>query len=107
MDEPVPIQQPATGGTAYGEYPEPGRRALITLGVVLTTLMTSIDGTIANTVLPQIRGSVSASDDEILWVLTSFIPASTIVTPAIGWLGLSQALQLGNSGLPTWKEKER
>lgn len=27
--------------------------------------------------------------------------------PAIGWLGLSQALQLGNSGLPTWKEKER
>jgi DHA2 family multidrug resistance protein len=86
MDDAVPITPPASGGTAYGEYPEPGRRALITLGVVLTTLMTSIDGTIANTVLPQIRASVSASQDEILWVLTSFILASTIVTPAIGWM---------------------
>ena len=86
MDEAVPIAPPAGAGTAYGEYPDPGRRALITLGVVLTTLMTSIDGTIANTVLPQIRSSVSASQDEILWVLTSFILASTIVTPAIGWL---------------------
>lgn len=86
MEDGIPVTPTASAGTAYGEYPEPGRRALITLGVVLTTLMTSIDGTIANTVLPQIRGSVSASDDEILWVLTSFILASTIVTPAIGWL---------------------
>jgi len=86
MEEGIPVTPTASAGTAYGDYPEPGRRALITLGVVLTTLMTSIDGTIANTVLPQIRGSVSASDDEILWVLTSFILASTVVTPAIGWL---------------------
>lgn len=86
MEDGIPVTPTASAGTAYGEYPEPGRRALITTGVVLTTLMTSIDGTIANTVLPQIRGSVSASDDEILWVLTSFILASTIVTPAIGWL---------------------
>lgn len=86
MDEAVPVQPSAQAASAYGDYPDPGRRALITLGVVLTTLMTSIDGTIANTVLPQIRASVSASQDEILWVLTSFILASTIVTPAIGWL---------------------
>lgn len=86
MEDVAPITPPASAGPAYGDYPEPGRRALITLGVVLTTLMTSIDGTIANTVLPQIRASVSASQDEILWVLTSFILASTVVTPAIGWL---------------------
>ena len=90
MDDPVPVPSPAPGSgpaaTPYGAYPEPGRRALITLGVVLTTLMTSIDGTIANAVLPQIRSSVSASQDEILWMLTSFILASTLVTPAIGWL---------------------
>lgn len=86
MDDAVPLTPPAAGAPAYGEYPEPGRRALITAGIVLTTLMTSIDGTIANTVLPQIRASVSASQEEILWVLTSFILASTIVTPAIGWL---------------------
>lgn len=87
MDDALPINpQPAAGAPAYGDYPEPGRRALITAGIVLTTLMTSIDGTIANTVLPQIRSSVSASQEEILWVLTSFILASTVVTPAIGWL---------------------
>ena len=82
MEDVAPITPSASAGSAYGDYPEPGRRALITLGVVLTTLMTSIDGTIAITVLPQIRASVSASQDEILWVLTSFILASTVVTPA-------------------------
>ena len=86
MDEPLPIQQGADSAPAYDHYPEPGLRALITAGLILTTLMTSIDSTIANTVLPQIRASVSASQDEILWVLTSFILASTVVTPAIGWL---------------------
>ena len=86
MDEPVAFQGDASGAPAYGAYPEGGQRALITAGLILTTLMTSIDSTIANTVLPQIRASVSASQDEILWVLTSFILASTAVTPAIGWL---------------------
>tara|TARA_R110001606_G_scaffold380811_1_gene541572 strand:+ start:3430 stop:4980 length:1551 start_codon:yes stop_codon:yes gene_type:complete len=86
MEEPLPIQPSASSAPAYDHYPEPGLRALITAGLILTTLMTSIDSTIANTVLPQIRASVSASQDEILWVLTSFILASTVVTPAIGWL---------------------
>src|SRR6201991_1622297 len=86
MDEAIPIAPSAAAATPYGDYPEPGRRALITAGLVLTTLMTAIDATIANTVLPQIRASVSASQDEILWVLTSFILAGTVVTPAIGWL---------------------
>lgn len=86
MDEAVPTSPGASAAPVYDEYPDPGRRALITVGLVLTTLMTAIDATIANTVLPQIRASVSASQDEILWVLTSFILASTVVTPAIGWL---------------------
>ena len=45
MEDVIPVQPTAQAVPAYGEYPEPGRRALITLGVVLTTLMTSIDGT--------------------------------------------------------------
>ena len=85
MEEAVPVASSATAVPAYGEYPDKARRTLITVGLVLTTLMTSIDGTIANSVLPQIKSSVSASQDEILWVLTSFILAGTIVTPAIGW----------------------
>src|SRR5690349_2576689 len=86
MEEVIPVASTATGIPAYGEYPDTARRTLITVGLVLTTLMTAIDGTIANTVLPQIRASVGASQDEILWVLTSFILASTVATPAMGWL---------------------
>lgn len=86
MEEALPVTPSPTAASPYGEYPDPARRTLITVGLVLTTLMTSIDGTIANTVLPQIKQSVGASNDEILWVLTSFILAGTIVTPAIGWL---------------------
>lgn len=85
MEEVAPIPSATPQASPYAEYPDPARRALITTGLILTTLMTAIDGTIANTVLPQIRASVSASQDEILWVLTSFILAGTVVTPAIGW----------------------
>lgn len=85
MEEVGPAPAATSQTTAYGEYPDPARRALISAGLILTTLMTSIDATIANTVLPQIRASVSASQDEILWTLTSFILAGTVVTPTIGW----------------------
>jgi DHA2 family multidrug resistance protein len=85
MEDLAPAPASAAQASPYGQYPAPAQRTLITAGVILTTLMTSIDATIANTVLPQIKASVSASQDEILWVLTSFILAGTVVTPAIGW----------------------
>src|SRR5262249_12781192 len=86
MDEPIPIAPSAAAATPYREYPGPGRGARTTAGLALRTLTPAIDATIAHTVLPQIRASVSASQDEILWVLTSFILASTVATPAMGWL---------------------
>lgn len=86
MEDLAPAPAATAQASPYGEYPPPARRALITAGVILTTLMTSIDSTIANTVLPQIQASVSASTEEILWVLTSFILAGTAMTPTIGWL---------------------
>ena len=45
---------------------------------MLATVMNSLDTTIANVALPHIQGSVSASQDQIAWVLTSYIVASTI-----------------------------
>lgn len=85
MEDLAPVPPAGASPTPAHAYPSPGRRALITTGIILTTLMTAIDSTIANTVLPQIRASVSASPEEILWVLTSFILAGTAVTPTIGW----------------------
>ena len=61
-------------------------RAMITLSIMLATIMQAIDGTIANVALPHMQGSLSASGDQITWVLTSFIVATAIATPMTGWL---------------------
>src|SRR6185312_9148792 len=61
-------------------------RPLITGSVMLATVMNSLDTTIANVALPHMQGSVSASADEITWVLTSYIVAAAIMTPLTGWL---------------------
>jgi MFS transporter, DHA2 family, multidrug resistance protein len=61
-------------------------RAGITACVILATLMQALDTTIANVALPYIQGSVSASQDQIAWVLTSYIAAAAIMTPPTGYL---------------------
>jgi DHA2 family multidrug resistance protein len=63
-----------------------GNRAAITVCVILATLMQALDTTIANVALPYIQGSVSASQDEVAWVLTSYIVAAAIMTPPTGFL---------------------
>jgi DHA2 family multidrug resistance protein len=66
--------------------PDGSNRAAITVCVILATLMQALDTTIANVALPYIQGSVSASQDEIAWVLTSYIVAAAIMTPPTGFL---------------------
>jgi DHA2 family multidrug resistance protein len=61
-------------------------RAAITVCVILATLMQSLDTTIANIALPYIQGSVSASQDQINWVLTAYIVAAAIMIPTTGFL---------------------
>jgi DHA2 family multidrug resistance protein len=61
-------------------------RPAITVCVVLATLMQALDTTIANVALPYMQGSVSASQDQIDWVLTSYIVAAAIMTPPTGYL---------------------
>ena len=70
---------------------QPARRrspiaAAITVCVMLATLMQALDTTIANVALPYMQGSVSASQDQIAWVLTSYIVAAAIMTPPTGFL---------------------
>ncbi len=66
--------------------PAAGNRAAITVCVILATLMQALDTTIANVALPYMQGSVSASQDQIDWVLTSYIVAAAIMTPPTGYL---------------------
>jgi DHA2 family multidrug resistance protein len=63
-------------------------RIPITVGMMLATVMNSLDTTIANVALPHMAGSVSASADQITWVLTSYIIAAAIMTPLSGWLSI-------------------
>ncbi|MBN9444422.1 DHA2 family efflux MFS transporter permease subunit [Bosea sp. (in: a-proteobacteria)] len=71
----------ATAGT-----PPVANRGAITACVILAVIMQALDTTIANVALPYIQGSVSASADQINWVLTSYIVAAAIMTPPSGFL---------------------
>src|SRR5580698_1465058 len=63
-------------------------RVPITAALMLAALMNTLDTTIANVALPHMQGSLSASADQIFWVLTSYIIATAIMTPLAGWLSL-------------------
>jgi MFS transporter, DHA2 family, multidrug resistance protein len=64
----------------------PMNRPAITACVILAVIMQALDTTIANVALPYMQGSVSASADQINWVLTSYIVAAAIMTPPSGFL---------------------
>jgi DHA2 family multidrug resistance protein len=59
---------------------------LVLCTVMLTTVITSIDATIANVALPHMQGSLSATQDQISWVLTSYIVATAIFIPPTAFL---------------------
>ena len=61
-------------------------RMAITACVMVASLMQALDTTIANVALPYMQGSVAASQDQIAWVLTSYIAAAAIMTPPTGFL---------------------
>ena len=63
-----------------------GERIIVTVGVMMAVLLQVLDTTIANVALPHMQASLSASQDTINWVLTSYIVASAIALPISGWL---------------------
>ncbi|MWD26215.1 DHA2 family efflux MFS transporter permease subunit [Aquicoccus sp. SCR17] len=58
---------------------------LLTASIMLATIMQVLDTTIANVALPHMASSLNATQEEITWVLTSYIVASAIATPLTGW----------------------
>ncbi|MFC6672491.1 DHA2 family efflux MFS transporter permease subunit [Marinobacterium aestuariivivens] len=62
------------------------KRRMITLTVMLATIMQALDTTIANVALPNMQGSLSATQDQISWVLTSYIVGAAIFMPLTGFL---------------------
>ncbi|MDR8876561.1 DHA2 family efflux MFS transporter permease subunit [Burkholderia multivorans] len=86
-----------TSGTSQQDVSGPNR-ALVTVSVMLATIMQVLDSTIANVALPHMQGSLSATQDQITWVLTSYIVAAAIATPLTGWI----ASRVGRKQLFLW-----
>jgi DHA2 family multidrug resistance protein len=69
-------------------------RVPITVALMLSTVMYSLDSTIANVALPHMQGTLQAAQDQITWVLTSYIIATAIMTPLTGWLSVKVGRKL-------------
>src|SRR5664279_314395 len=65
---------------------EPKNRGMITVTVMVASILQALDNTIANVALPRMQGSLSATQEQMSWVLTSYIVAAAILTPLTGWL---------------------
>ncbi len=61
-------------------------RGMLTLSIMLANIMQGLDNTILNVALPHIQGSLSTSQDQIAWALTSYIVCAAVMMPLTGWL---------------------
>ena len=80
------------------QVPETVNRGMITVAVMLATIMQALDTTIANVALPHMQGTMGATQDQISWVLTSYIVAAAIFTPLTGFI----SARLGRKRLFLW-----
>jgi DHA2 family multidrug resistance protein len=71
---------------SLGDHSKIPHRGMITVSIMLATIMQALDTTIANVALPHMQGALQSSQDQISWVLTSYIVAAAIATPLTGWL---------------------
>jgi len=62
------------------------RRLMVTVCVMMAVIMQVLDITIANVSLPYMQASLSATLDQVSWVLTSYVVASAVMTAPVGWL---------------------
>src|ERR1700680_1973433 len=77
-----------TPGTVRASASSGGNPWLVAIAVMLATFMEVLDTSIAAVALPYIAGSLSATNDEATWVLTSYLVANAIILPASSWLSL-------------------
>src|ERR1700742_1468207 len=75
--------------TAAAPSAGPGLRRHMVTGCAMTaTIMQALDTTIANVALPYMQGALSTTQDQVNWVLTSYIVAAAIMTSPIGWMSV-------------------
>ena len=75
------LQAPTVASTVESPW-------IVAIAVMLATFMEVLDTSIAAVALPYIAGSLSATNDEATWVLTSYLVANAIILPASSWMSL-------------------
>ena len=73
-------------GHSADAYESKFELTIVMISSMAGVLMQALDSTIANVALPHMQGELSASRDQITWVLTSYIIAAAIMTAPVGWL---------------------
>ncbi|MEO8702525.1 MAG: DHA2 family efflux MFS transporter permease subunit [Kofleriaceae bacterium] len=69
------------------EPPRPVNKWVVAVSIAFGSLMATIDTSIVNVAMPQIRGELGASLQEITWVTTGYMIAMVLVMPLTGFLG--------------------
>jgi DHA2 family multidrug resistance protein len=85
---------PLTAEVPDGYAELPANRGLIKAGLVLAGLMSALDTTVVNVAMPNMQGDLSASPEQITWVISSYIVAMAVMTPLSGWLAARIGLKL-------------
>ena len=62
------------------------RQWLILLTVQFSTLLFGATMTSVAVILPQMKGALSATQDQVTWIITFNLVAAAIATPLTGWL---------------------
>ena len=92
----------AAAGIALDDGAVRLRRLVLTVSTMLSTLLYTIDTTVANVALPVLQGNLSATREQAAWVMTSYLIASAAALPALAAvesrLGLRRAYLLGVVG---------
>ena len=78
---------PPAGGLAPSYAPRQVGKWTVAVSIALGALMATIDTSIVNVAMPQIRGELGASLQEITWVTTAYMIAMVLVMPLTGFLG--------------------
>ncbi len=84
-DRRHPMNAQAPAPPLY-ETISPTLKWLLTVCIMMATIMQALDTTIANVALPYMQGSLATTQDQINWVLTSYIVAAAIMTSPLGWM---------------------
>jgi DHA2 family multidrug resistance protein len=84
----TPLEPPSSSENSLADeiLPRVFNPWIVALVVTMGTFMEVLDTSIANVALPHIAGSLSASQDESTWVLTSYLVANAIILPISGWI---------------------